>query len=128
MFRARIFRGNSGPAQNMVSRLDETQNCASRLDETTGFDRHVPNLREGCLRQPAPAAARAIVKTGSLIISMSEPIMPGACLGNIYIYILYIYIYYMKYYTIYIIYYILYIMYYVLYSIYYILYMIYYIL
>ena len=39
MFRARIFRGNSGPAQNMASRLDETQNFASRLDETTGFYR-----------------------------------------------------------------------------------------
>ena len=66
MFRARIFRGNSGPAQNVASRLDETQNFASRLDETTGFDRHVPNLREGCLRQPAPAAATASVWTGIL--------------------------------------------------------------
>ena len=55
MFRARIFRGNSGLAQNMVSRLDETQNFASRLDETTGFDRHVPNLREGCLRHDWPS-------------------------------------------------------------------------
>ena len=39
MFRARIFRGTSGLAQNMLPRLDETQNFASRLDETTGFDR-----------------------------------------------------------------------------------------
>ena len=54
MFRARIFRGNSGLAQNMASRLDETQNFASRLDETTGFDRCVPNLREGRLRQDWP--------------------------------------------------------------------------
>ena len=63
MFRARIFRGNSGPAQNMASRLDETQNFASRLDETTGFDRHVPNLRKGCLRQAAEPAAAASVWT-----------------------------------------------------------------
>ena len=54
MFRARIFRGNSGPAQNMASRLDETQNFASRLDETTGFDRFVPNLRERRLRHDWP--------------------------------------------------------------------------
>ena len=66
MFRARIFRGNSGLAQTMVSRLDETQNFASRLDETTGFDRHVPNLREGCLRQPAEPVARASEWTGIL--------------------------------------------------------------
>ena len=66
MFRARIFRGNSGPAQNMASRLDETQNFASRLDETTGFDRHVPNLREGCLRQAARPAATASEWTGIL--------------------------------------------------------------
>ena len=66
MFRGLIFRRNSGPAQNMASRLDETQNFASRLDETTGFDRYVPNLREGCLRQPAEPAARAIARTGSL--------------------------------------------------------------
>ena len=51
MFRARIFRGNSGPAQNMASRLDETQNFASRLDETTGFGRCVPSLLEGCLTE-----------------------------------------------------------------------------
>ena len=55
MFRARIFRGNSGLAQNMASRLDETQNCASRLVETTGFDRYVPNLAEGCLRHDWPS-------------------------------------------------------------------------
>ena len=51
MFRARIFRGNSGLAQNMASRLDETQNFASRLDETTGFGRCVPSLLEGCLTE-----------------------------------------------------------------------------
>ena len=65
MFRGRIFRDDSGLAQNMASRLAETQNVATRLDETTGFDRHVPNLREGCLRQPAPPAAMASVRTGS---------------------------------------------------------------
>ena len=51
MFRARIFRGNSGPAQNMASRLDEAQDFASRLDETTGFGRCVPSLLEGCLTE-----------------------------------------------------------------------------
>ena len=66
MLRARIFRGNYGPAKNMASRLDETQNLASRLDETTGFDRHVSNFREGCLRQPAEPAARASEWTGIL--------------------------------------------------------------
>ena len=55
MFQARIFRGNSGPAQNVASRLDETQNSASRLDGTIGFDRYVPNLREGCLRHDWPS-------------------------------------------------------------------------
>ena len=45
-------------SQNMASRLDKTQNFASRLDETTGFDRHVPNLREGCLRQPCRARGK----------------------------------------------------------------------
>ena len=48
------FRGNSGLAQKMASRLDETQNCASRIDETTGFDRCVPSLREGRLRHDWP--------------------------------------------------------------------------
>ena len=71
MFRAHIFRGNSGPPQNMASRVDETQDFASRLDETTGFDRHVPNLREGCLRQPAQPAPRASVGTGSILFSPS---------------------------------------------------------
>ena len=66
MFRARIFRGNSGLAQNMASRPGETQNFAPRPDETTGFDRCVPNLREGCLRQPAQPAARASEWTGIL--------------------------------------------------------------
>ena len=51
MFRARIFRGNSGPAQKVASRLDETQNFASRLDETTDFGRCVPSLLEGCLAE-----------------------------------------------------------------------------
>ena len=72
MFRARIFRGNSGQAQNVASRLDETQNFASRLDETTGFDRHVPNLREGCLTQASRAAATASEWTGS------DPLQPVA--------------------------------------------------
>ena len=51
MFRTRIFCGNSGPAQNMASRLDDTQNFASRLDETTGLGRCVPSLLEGCLTE-----------------------------------------------------------------------------
>ena len=82
MFRARIFRENSGPAQNVVSRLDETQNFASRLDETTGFDRHVPNLREGCLRQPCRTRGDSERKDRFSTILMSEPLMPEACLGN----------------------------------------------
>ena len=66
MFRARIFRGNSGPAKNMASRLDEKHFFSSRLDETTGFDRHVPNLQEGCLSQPAPPVPAASVWTAIL--------------------------------------------------------------
>ena len=82
MFRARIFRGNSGPAQSMVSRLDETQNFASRLDETTGFDRYVPNLREGCLRHDWPSGGDSEPMDLFSIILMSEPHMPEACLGK----------------------------------------------
>ena len=51
MFRGRIFRYNSGPAQNTAFRLDETQNFTSRLDETTGFGRCVPSVLEGCLTE-----------------------------------------------------------------------------
>ena len=82
MFRARIFRGNSGLAQNMASRLDETQNFVSRLDETTGFDMYVPNLREGCLRQPCRARGKTERQDRFSLILMSEPLMPEACLGN----------------------------------------------
>ena len=83
MFRTRIFRGNSGPAQNMASRLDETQNVASRLDETIAFDRYVPNLREGCLRHDWPSGGNRDRRDRFSIISMSEPLMPEACLGKL---------------------------------------------
>ena len=82
MFRARLFRGNSGQAQKIASRLDETQNYASRLDETTGFDRQVPNLREGCLRHDWPRGGGSDRRGRFSLILMSEPLMPEACLGN----------------------------------------------
>ena len=82
MFRGRVFRGNSGPAQNMASRLDETQNFASRLDETTGFDRYVPNLREGCLRHDWPSGGDSERMDRFSIILMSETLMPETCLGK----------------------------------------------
>ena len=66
MFRACIFRGNSGLAQNMVSRLDETQNFASRLDETTGFDRRVPNCERVASDTIGRPAAAASVRTSIL--------------------------------------------------------------
>ena len=70
------------PLRNLGSRLDETQNFASRLDETTGFDRYVPNLREGCLRHDWPTGGGSERQDRFSIILMSEPLMPEACLGN----------------------------------------------
>ena len=54
------FSGNLRWTKNMAPRLDKMQHFASRLDKTTGFDRHVPNLREGCFEMSLPE-----LRTGS---------------------------------------------------------------
>ena len=82
MFRARIFRGNSGPAQNVASRLDETQNFASRLDETTGFDRYCQICERVVSGNPRDRRRERASGPVFFTISMSEPLMPEACLGN----------------------------------------------
>ena len=67
MFRARIFRGNSGPAQNMASRLDETQHFASRLSTRRQVLTGMCQISEKVVSPTiGRAAAAASAGTGSL--------------------------------------------------------------
>ena len=79
MFRARIFRGNSGPAQNIASRLDEPQYFASRLDKTTGFDRHVQFCKRIVSNNDWPTGGDSESVNRFSIIWMSEPLHADAC-------------------------------------------------